>query len=53
MIPSPAGPSTCDDDGQMTHAGGVTTLPVLDLRADPDQLRNGLLKAAHEVGFSI
>jgi isopenicillin N synthase-like dioxygenase len=30
---------------------GVTTLPVIDLTADPRKLREGLREAAHEVGF--
>ncbi|SON59358.1 2-oxoglutarate-dependent ethylene/succinate-forming enzyme [Mycobacterium simulans] len=51
LIAALAGTSTCDDDGQMTHPGDVTTLPVLDLRADPEHLRTGLREAAHEVGF--
>lgn len=29
----------------------VTALPVIDARADPDALREGLREAAHEVGF--
>ena len=35
----------------MANVGSVTTLPVVDLRADPDRLREGLREAAHEVGF--
>jgi len=35
----------------MTGVGSVTALPVVDLRADPDQLRSSLREAAHEVGF--
>jgi len=35
----------------MTTVGSVTALPVVDLRADPGQLREGLREAAHEVGF--
>ncbi|OBI96762.1 oxidoreductase [Mycobacterium asiaticum] len=31
--------------------GTVTTLPVVDLRADPPRLRARLREAAHEVGF--
>src|SRR5882724_4849599 len=33
----------------MTGVGSVTALPVVDLRADPDQLRSSLREAAHEV----
>jgi isopenicillin N synthase-like dioxygenase len=35
----------------MTSVGSVTAVPVVDLRADPGQLREGLREAAHEVGF--
>jgi isopenicillin N synthase-like dioxygenase len=35
----------------MTSVGRVTALPVVDLRADPGQLREHLREAAHEVGF--
>ena len=35
----------------MVNVGSVTTLPVVDLRADSDRLRQGLREAAHEVGF--
>jgi isopenicillin N synthase-like dioxygenase len=35
----------------MTGVGSVTALPVVDLRADPAQLRCSLREAAHEVGF--
>jgi isopenicillin N synthase-like dioxygenase len=35
----------------MANVGSVTTLPVVDLHAHPDQLRRGLREAAHEVGF--
>ena len=35
----------------MTSVGSVTALPVVDLRADPAQLREHLREAAHEVGF--
>lgn len=35
----------------MMGVGTVTALPVLDLRADADRLREGLRRAAHEVGF--
>jgi isopenicillin N synthase-like dioxygenase len=35
----------------MTSVGSVTVLPVVDLRADPGQLRESLRAAAHEVGF--
>ncbi len=35
----------------MTSVCGVTALPVVDLRADPDELRSGLRDAAHRVGF--
>lgn len=31
--------------------GGVTALPVIDLRDDPGRLRQGLRTAGHEVGF--
>jgi isopenicillin N synthase-like dioxygenase len=31
--------------------GRVTALPVVDLRTEPTQLREGLREAAHEVGF--
>ncbi|ETB32923.1 hypothetical protein N602_30225 [Mycobacterium avium subsp. hominissuis 10-5606] len=30
---------------------GVTAVPEVDLRADPDVLRDGLRDAAHRVGF--
>ena len=29
---------TCDDGGYMTNVCGVTALPVVDLRADPDEV---------------
>jgi isopenicillin N synthase-like dioxygenase len=35
----------------MTDVGRVTALPVVDLRAESSQLRQGLREAAHEVGF--
>ncbi len=35
----------------MTSVCRVTTLPVVDLSADPDELRTGLREAAHRVGF--
>ena len=35
----------------MTDVGSVTALPVVDLRADPTRLQEGLREAAHEVGF--
>jgi isopenicillin N synthase-like dioxygenase len=35
----------------MTDVCGVTSLPVVDLRAAPDDLQSGLREAAHEVGF--
>ncbi|HYB35068.1 MAG TPA: 2-oxoglutarate and iron-dependent oxygenase domain-containing protein [Mycobacterium sp.] len=35
----------------MTTVSSVTELPVVDLRADPDELRHFLRAAAHEVGF--
>ena len=35
----------------MTSVGSITALPVVDLRDNPDLLRNGLREAAHEVGF--
>jgi isopenicillin N synthase-like dioxygenase len=35
----------------MASVRGVTALPVVDLRADPGELRTGLREAAHEVGF--
>jgi isopenicillin N synthase-like dioxygenase len=35
----------------MTDVQSVTALPVLDLRAEPGQLRDRLREAAHEVGF--
>ncbi len=35
----------------MTDVERVTALPVVDLRADPDALRESLRRAAHEVGF--
>jgi isopenicillin N synthase-like dioxygenase len=35
----------------MTNVGRVTALPVVDLRAESSQLRQGLREAAHEVGF--
>jgi isopenicillin N synthase-like dioxygenase len=44
-------PVTWDDDGEMTSAGNVAALPVVDLRAPSGQLRDHLRKAAHEVGF--
>lgn len=42
---------SCDDDGPMTSVSGITTIPVVDLRAAPGQLRETLREAAHEVGF--
>ena len=35
----------------MADVGGVTALPVVDLRSQPGPLRDGLREAAHEVGF--
>jgi isopenicillin N synthase-like dioxygenase len=35
----------------MTTVGGVTPLPVVDLRSESGSLREGLRTAAHEVGF--
>jgi isopenicillin N synthase-like dioxygenase len=35
----------------MADVRSVTALPVVDLRADPGPLREGLREAAHEVGF--
>ena len=35
----------------MPTMGSVTSLPVVDLRAGPEHLREGLREAAHEVGF--
>ncbi|ORW87451.1 oxidoreductase [Mycobacterium sp. IEC1808] len=35
----------------MTDVRRVTALPVVDLRAAPEALRQGLREAAHEVGF--
>ncbi len=35
----------------MTDVSRVTALPVVDLRAGPARLREGLREAAHEVGF--
>ncbi len=35
----------------MTKVSSVTALPVVDLRADAGPLRDGLRRAAHEVGF--
>ena len=35
----------------MTEVSSVTALPVVNLRAGPDRLREGLRRAAHEVGF--
>lgn len=35
----------------MTNVASITALPVVDLRADGDQLRKRLREAAHEVGF--
>ncbi|MEE6178745.1 isopenicillin N synthase family dioxygenase [Mycobacterium sp. 050134] len=35
----------------MTNVSSVTALPVVDLAADPGRLREGLRRAAHEVGF--
>ncbi|MDT5147167.1 MAG: hypothetical protein QOC58_1812 [Mycobacterium sp.] len=35
----------------MTDVTNVTALPVVDLRSGPDELREGLRRAAHEVGF--
>jgi isopenicillin N synthase-like dioxygenase len=35
----------------MTDVRSITALPVVDLRADPGPLREGLREAAHEVGF--
>lgn len=42
---------TCDNDGHVTSVTGVTTLPQVDLRDDPGDLRRRLRKAAHDVGF--
>ncbi|KQH76343.1 oxidoreductase [Mycobacterium gordonae] len=36
---------------QMINVGSVTALPIVDLGADSGQLRHGLRRAAHEVGF--
>ena len=35
----------------MTSACSLTSLPVVDLRAEPNELRESLRMAAHEVGF--
>ena len=35
----------------VSSVGSVTALPVVDLRADPDALRQALRAAAYEVGF--
>jgi isopenicillin N synthase-like dioxygenase len=35
----------------MTDVTNVTALPVVDLRSGTDELRDGLRRAAHEVGF--
>jgi len=35
----------------MTDVRGVTEMPTVDLRADPDRLRDGLRAAGHDVGF--
>lgn len=48
-------PSTCGDGGEVSNdmcpVPGVTAVPEVDLRADPDVLRDGLRDAAHRVGF--
>ncbi|WP_369117763.1 isopenicillin N synthase family dioxygenase [Mycobacterium avium] len=36
---------------EMCPVPGVTAVPEVDLRADPDVLRDGLREAAHRVGF--
>lgn len=41
---------TCDDDEHVATVAGVTALPVVDLRDDPDDLWTQL-RAGHEVGF--
>ena len=35
----------------MSNVGAVTPVPVVDLRADPGRLREGLREAGHRVGF--
>lgn len=35
----------------MTSVGSVTSLPVVDLKTDPEQLQDDLRAAAHAVGF--
>lgn len=45
------GSSTCGDNGGVTGDGTAAAVPVVDLRADAEQLRARLREAAHEVGF--
>ena len=42
---------TCGDDGLVSTVSSVTTLPEVDLRHRPGQLRERLREVAHEVGF--
>ena len=42
---------TCGDNGQVGYVSTVTTLPEVDLRHPPGQLRERLREAAHQVGF--
>lgn len=43
--------ATCGDGRGTANVPGVTPVPVVDLRADPARLREGLREAAHRVGF--
>ncbi|WP_196773191.1 isopenicillin N synthase family dioxygenase [Mycobacterium intracellulare] len=49
-MPSKSG-ATCGDGRRTVGVPGVTAVPVVDLRADPAPLRDGLREAAHRVGF--
>jgi isopenicillin N synthase-like dioxygenase len=51
VIATPAGTLTCKDDGWVATVSMITSLPVVDLRDHPGDLRSKLRKAAHEVGF--
>lgn len=43
--------STCGDGVGAVGVRAVTAVPVVDLRADPGRLRDGLREAGHRVGF--
>lgn len=43
--------STCGDGVGGVGVRAVTAVPVVDLRADPGRLRDGLREAGHRVGF--